>query len=264
MEPLDATHLVGIGRTAEVHAWSAGRVLKLFHPGVPAARVEHERRITAAAHAAGHPAPAVFERVERAGRHGFVMERVEGPSLLADLQRRPWRAVAVGRQLAEVQAALHSRPVPGLPSLSEKLGRRIAAAALPEPLRARAEAALARLPAGEALCHGDLHPDNVVLTPGGPVVIDWSEATRGHPLADVARTSLMLRIGSPPHGAFGVLLNAGRRVLDGAYLARILALTGSPRGALEPFLLPIAAARAEERIEDERAALLGILERLAR
>ncbi|MFC7592742.1 phosphotransferase [Nonomuraea antimicrobica] len=33
----------------------------------------------------------------------------------------------------------------------------------------------------DRILHLDLHPDNVMLTPDGPMVIDWSNAGRGRP-----------------------------------------------------------------------------------
>ncbi len=42
------------------------------------------------------------------------------------------------------------------------------------------------------LCHGDLHPSNVILTDDGPMIVDWFDACRGEPVAEVARTSLLL------------------------------------------------------------------------
>ena len=39
---------------------------------------------------------------------------------------------------------------------------------------------------GAALLHGDLHPGNVILSPAGPVVIDWTNAGAGDPALDVA------------------------------------------------------------------------------
>lgn len=39
---------------------------------------------------------------------------------------------------------------------------------------------------GGALLHRDLHPGNVILSPSGPVVIDWTNAGVGDPALDVA------------------------------------------------------------------------------
>ena len=260
---LDGAALIGVGRTAEVFAGGEGRALKLFRAWHSETSAEEEHRNAAAAAEAGLPAPRVYglERVD--GRLGLVLERIEGPSLLQLLTARPWRALAVARQLAEVQGSLHARRLPGLRPLRESLRWGIAGAKLPDPLRAQAEAALARMPDGDAVCHGDFHPDNVVLTARGPVVLDWAQLSAGHPLADVVHTSLMLRISSPVTGTLGLAVNAGRRLLHAVYLRRCLELAGSHRADLAPFLLPVAAARAGHWIEDEGPALRAMIERLA-
>jgi aminoglycoside phosphotransferase (APT) family kinase protein len=45
---------------------------------------------------------------------------------------------------------------------------------------------------GEQILHLDLHPGNVMLTAGGPVVIDWTNASAGPPGADVAMAYLII------------------------------------------------------------------------
>ncbi|WMD08437.1 phosphotransferase [Streptomyces sp. FXY-T5] len=40
--------------------------------------------------------------------------------------------------------------------------------------------------------HLDLHPENMILTPGGPRVIDWSDAEEGDPGLDRAATAVVL------------------------------------------------------------------------
>lgn len=42
------------------------------------------------------------------------------------------------------------------------------------------------------ILHMDLHPDNVMLTAHGPVVIDWRNATEGPADLDVALTAVIL------------------------------------------------------------------------
>jgi hypothetical protein len=71
----------------------------------------------------------------------------------------------------------------------------------PEPAGAMLAALLRRLhsiPArvsadpADRLLHLDLHPENVMLTPDGPVVIDWYTAEEGHPGLDWAMSALIL------------------------------------------------------------------------
>jgi thiamine kinase-like enzyme len=50
------------------------------------------------------------------------------------------------------------------------------------------------MPDGDRLCHGDFHPINVLGEVSRPVVIDWPDARRGDPAADVCRSYLLLRL----------------------------------------------------------------------
>jgi aminoglycoside phosphotransferase (APT) family kinase protein len=49
-----------------------------------------------------------------------------------------------------------------------------------------APAGLPAVGGGDRLLHLDLHPENVILSPNGPVVIDWTNARGGEPEFDVA------------------------------------------------------------------------------
>ncbi len=47
-------------------------------------------------------------------------------------------------------------------------------------------AALIALDVPDTLVHGDLHPGNIVVSPTGPIVVDWSDAAVGNPFIDLA------------------------------------------------------------------------------
>jgi aminoglycoside phosphotransferase (APT) family kinase protein len=71
-------------------------------------------------------------------------------------------------------------------------------------------------PGAEVICHGDLHPFNVLVDGDHLTVLDWSAALLGAPAYDVAFTSVMLS--EPPLVVSGPLRSFVRRV--GAGLAR--------------------------------------------
>ena len=246
MPTLDRAALVGKGFCADVYAWGARRVLKLFHPPDDRDRANREFAATRAVHAAGLPVPAAYELVEVEGRPGIVFERIDGPSLLGHTQKRPWRLFAAVRLAAELQADLNRCPAPaGLPSLRERIAARIGAADVPEPDKRRAADRLARLPDGSALCHGDFHPGNVLLGPRGPVVIDWSAASRGHPLGDLACTSRLLRTARLPGWApwhAHLLLRCLRPVMHRSYLKWYFRRAGRSRCGLGDWQGPLAVA----------------------
>jgi Phosphotransferase enzyme family len=71
----------------------------------------------------------------------------------------------------------------------------------------------------------DLHPDNVILTSDGPVVIDWRNATEDPPALDLAMTALILAqvslSGDPfvadaaAEGMYAFRERVGRQILAG-------------------------------------------------
>lgn len=248
---------IGRGYTADVYDWGGGRVLKLFHPSFPLEKAEREYRVTRAVHAAGFPAPAAHEFIDVGSRCGIVFQRVVGVSLFDAVRSRPWTLFRAVRQLAVLHASIHRREAPpGLPSQREWIADGIDAAPyLPAPERTAAKAALAALPDGTALCHGDFHPANVLLTPRGPVVIDWDTATRGHPLGDVACTSYLLRNASLPAWSprsMRLLLRCTRGLLHSYYMKRSLALHSAARLQVQAWEAPIKAARGWRMAELQR------------
>lgn len=150
-----------------------------------------------------------------------------------------------------------------LPSLHDQLRPRVEEAAdLPDDLREESLRLLDELPPGDRLCHGDLHLGNVLGSWTAPMVIDWADAARGDPVADVANTVVLHRVGAPPPGSPRVvraLATLGRRVLRDSYVA-----TYGARRALDPDLLRRwefvrAAARVWAPVADEYPALLRFL-----
>lgn len=263
--------IIGEGRIAEVFEWDGdgsrsaaegkGQALKLFRDWCPVEWVNYEARVARTVYATGLAVPAVGDVVEVEGRWGIVYERVDGVSMLQRLTARPWAVLSFARTLAELHAGMHSRKAPGLPSQRQQLEHKIQAASpLPPELKDAALQALARLPSASAVCHGDFHPDNVMLTARGPVIIDWPDATRGHPLADVARTSLLLRLGGlPPGAARRWLVQALRASFHAAYLRRYFQLRPGSRELLAAWQVPVAAARLEEGIGEEEERLVELV-----
>jgi len=150
--------LIAKGRASEIYDLGDGRVLRRSRAaGDPAAEalvMEHAR-------ACGYPVP----RVDEVRQDALVLERVDGPTMLADLGRRPWKLARHARLLGRLHDRLHEIAAP--PSLRE-------------------------VSSGGRLLHLDLHPGNVILAARGPVVIDWTNAGRGDPATDVALSWVIL------------------------------------------------------------------------
>jgi aminoglycoside phosphotransferase (APT) family kinase protein len=249
---LEIMPLVGKGFCSDVYAWGEGRVLKLFHGWVAGERADREYAATRAVHAAGLPAPAAYERVEVEGRCGIVFERIDGVSLLGYTQARPWALFSAIRQFAELHAQIHHYTAPaGLPSLRDRITARIQASDSPAADKQAARDRLADLPDGTALCHGDYHPGNVLVTPRGPVLIDWGSASCGDPIGDVACTSWLMRTANLPPwspGYMHLLLKCLRPVMHRSYLTHYFRLHPGTRQQIETWQAPLAVAERSWRV----------------
>ena len=139
----------------------------------------------------GYPVP----RVEELSADGseLVMERIDGATMLEVLSRRPWTLRRHAATLAALHDRLHEIPAP------QWL----------DPF----------LAGGDCLVHLDLHPLNVILSPTGPVLVDWSNAARGTGPADVAVTWLVMMAAeiqaSRVQAAVGLV---SRRLFVGSFL----------------------------------------------
>jgi uncharacterized protein (TIGR02172 family) len=183
------------GRTAEIFLCDDQHILKLYRDWCPPNWVDYEARIARAIHEAGIPSPGPGKIIETNGRRGLIYERLQGISMLQDMNARPWTLLNHARSLAELHVQIHEQSITGLPSYKERLDHDIHNSThLSQELKKKALALLARLPHGEKVCHGDYHPGNILITKSGPVVIDWMTASMGSPWADVARTDLLLSI----------------------------------------------------------------------
>ncbi|MEO6398878.1 MAG: phosphotransferase [Tepidiformaceae bacterium] len=214
--------------------FSGRLVLRAFAPADG-----HRARFEGAAQSAiadlGYPAPRALHVSEGAGPLGLpylLMPRADGETLLS------MGILRFAGHLARAHAALHALdPAPvrlalevaGSGPIASGVGDWLAAIAQEvaqpgmEPLRPAAEWLHANRPRGsqgQALCHLDLHPLNVLAKAGGVTgVVDWSNLSFGDPAADVACTRVILTL-APYNAPFllGPVAQRGRRFIAWRYL----------------------------------------------
>ncbi|TLS51624.1 hypothetical protein FE782_14055 [Paenibacillus antri] len=260
---------LGAGRTAEVFEHGADKVVKLYLTGFPRDSVEYEHEMSRIVADLGIPAPRALDMVDTEGRHGIVFERAEGSTLLQQMLRHPGERNRFAREFADLHVCIHRCQVdagrhPSLRVLKAELARNIRnATQLSSDIKTKLLRHTERLPDGNAVCHGDYHPDNVISGERA-WVIDWMTGAIGDAAGDVARTLLLFRYGTPPEDLPPDAKEALRRARNEwseAYLERYLELSGLTLRRIEEWTLPVAAARLTEGIpEEEKAQLLRLIE----
>ena len=158
MEP---GRLIAKGRDGDIFEFGDGLVLRKTRDG---RSIEHEARIMRYAADHGYPVPEVHD--VRANGSEIIIQRIDGPLMMEPMAKRPWTIPRYASLLADLHDQLHEIPAPDWLGQSSD--------------------------GGDRLVHLDLHPLNVLLSAGGPVVIDWSNAARGEALSDVALTYVLL------------------------------------------------------------------------
>ena len=211
--------LLASGADADVFAMDEARVLRRSRNP----RSDSSREATLMQHAgnAGYPVPHVFA----VSGPTLVLTRVYGPTMLEALLDGRLDLDEGGRMLVSLLKRLHAiAPPKGTPE-------------------------------GSRLVHLDLHPLNVLLSPDGPVVIDWANARLDHPEFDVALSALVIALAASQPGA-----NAEpARLLLKAFLAE----SGPP--APRPLTRAVAFRTADRNFTDaERAAMPSAVDLLSR
>ena len=180
---------IGEGVFADVHAWAPGQVVKLFKSGVSQRLRGHEARMIRAVFAAGAPAPEVFDEVTLEGRFGIVLGRFDGPTLLQLMRTGAVTFEQAGAILAALALSVHNTPPPpGVVFLRDWMDSSLRSdkGRLPAYIATGIRPLIERLSRDGGLCHGDLHPANVIMTVEGPRLVDWTWAMRGPAALDLA------------------------------------------------------------------------------
>ncbi|MBY6037646.1 phosphotransferase [Fictibacillus nanhaiensis] len=259
--------VIGYGSTAEVLEMDEGTVAKVFYDHVSAASIDHEWSVSKNVMSCGLPVPAVYQQERIDGRSAIFFEKIKGSALTKWLEDKPWTALQLVKIMAALHAKVHEKQVTELPLQKIVLQRKIEhAKELSREDKSSILTFLSNLPDGDSLCHGDFHPDNILLTEKGPVIIDWIDATQGNRMADLARTVIILRYGGFPDKSSFLqrrILVAVRDILTRHYIKSYKRSFPFSSELLKDWMLPVAAGRLSEKIPNqEKERLIRFIQAL--
>lgn len=198
--------LIGQGRTAEIYHYADDLILKLYRTGFSGEAVQNEYRMSQWVYEKGLPVPRAVKQMHHATRTGILFERFEGTTLLSLMIQQPELLEHLSYIMAATHYKVHMVQDEGnlLPSQKKILEHAMLRVSLFSDLEhERLIHYLSVLPEQRAICHGDYHPDNVMLSKDGEqhCVIDWMTGMAGDPAGDVARTWVILKSGKSPDDA---------------------------------------------------------------
>lgn len=251
------------GRTAEVYHWGEEYVLKLFYDFIPREAVTKEYNKTLNICKNNRLCPSPIEMISYDSKDGIVYENVKGKSLTTLLLNDFKGVKKVGELLANTHLLIHQNRCDELESVKESIERTIKSSLkLDEYKKNEILEILRDLPDDNVLCHMDYHTDNVFYDGASINVIDWMTAGRGSPLADIARTIVILRYAVLPfqNPIFKIFIKLFRERLIKEYMNFYFSKSSLKKDNLEKWIKVIAASRINERLpEGEIGKLMKII-----
>ncbi len=255
------------GRLSLVYLLKDGRVLKLLHKTVPAAKVDDEFRRCQIISKAGVPSPRALEIVEVDGRRGIIFEWAGESDLMKAKLGNPLNLNSGAQFMSTVHQDILKREAPDLPDLKAEALRlsRLLPESVIQPAQFEVlQRYLDRLPSANTICHMDFQPGNIMLNKGGYQVIDWSEAVRGAPAADIALTCLILAMAETSPGTsllLRIIIPIFRKAFEKRYRAHVTSHMGISEESLQDWMLVAGIFRlATWDIEVEREFLTGLIQ----
>jgi len=243
---MDCGKIIGTGRTATVYDYADGKVLKLFHRGYPEDAVEKEYNNTKVIDGLRFPKPRAYGIVNINGQLGILYDKITGQSLTDwVLETGDLKGCAI--IMASLHKSILDNPIHNVPSYKDFLKSNLKksfAGSTASP--GEMTNLLDKLPDGAALCHGDFHPGNILISDGKVTVIDFMNICRGNYLYDIARTVFLVQYTPVPEEITDKdkFIHLKKTLAD-LYLEEM----GVKREMIRDFLILISAARKGEIAE---------------
>jgi thiamine kinase-like enzyme len=138
--------------------------------------------------------PTVYEYIEVEGLPAQVVQKVNGSTMLEQMQQHPLEMVRKTKKLAAMHAQvlnIHSNCK--LNSIENIFHYFILKPSCCDAkLINFASKLIKELPIDNAICHGDFHPGNILVQDSTCYIIDWSGAYHSNFVTDIADTYLLM------------------------------------------------------------------------
>ncbi len=178
------------------------KTIKVFNEDYSKADILNEALNQARVEETSLNIPKVLEVTKIDNKWAIVSEYIEGKTLAQLMEEDKSRFYEYLERFVDIQMEMHSKQVPLLNKLKDKMNRKISETSLDATTRYDLHTRLEAMPKGTKLCHGDFNPSNIIITKNDvPYIIDWSHATMGNASADVARTYLLFWLSGDIDGA---------------------------------------------------------------
>lgn len=220
------------------------KVIKMFGAEYSKANVLNEALNHARVEETGLNIPHLHEVKKIEGKWAIVIDYIEGKTLRELMEENPAKKDEYIEMLVDIQIKILSRRVPLLNKLRDKMHSKISMTELDATTRYELHTRLDSAPKHNKVCHGDLHPSNIIITENGDAyIIDWAHVTQGNGAADAARVYLLLTLD-------------GEKELAEKYLNTFCLKTDTAKQYVQNWIPIVAASQLTKGHEEEKELLM--------
>jgi len=192
--------LIAQGRTSEIFILSSKKILKLYRTQYSIQDIEREYEKTITIKKQTKLLIPKIHSIEKYGtRYGIVAERINNStSMLSNISKNPLNLLPVIKRTVAIHNKIHKYKNIAIPNSDAyissiiKNSKRFSIQEKDKILKILIKFK------GNTLCHGDMHPGNLIDTKNGIYTIDWEQAFLGNPALDIAISSAVAVISPIP------------------------------------------------------------------
>ena len=219
------------------------KCIKVFDNGYSKADVLNEALNSARIEETGLNIPKLLGVEMVDGKWAIVSEFIEGVTLSQLMKDNPNKKEEYLELLVDVQLNINAQKCPLLTNLKDKMNRKISSTDFDATTRYELHTRLEGMKKHNKVCHGDLIPSNIIITPDGtPYIIDWAHATQGNASADAARTYLLFCL-------------SGDKDSADKYLNLFCKKSDTAKQYVQKWMPIVAASQTVKGFEDQREFL---------
>lgn len=257
--------LLAQGGEAEIYDLRNGKILRVLRKSRDSKGIKNEMEIINMLKRDGFMVPEIYEYLTVEGRPAVIMERICGETMLSHIQKHPLSI----KKSAKVLAKLHDELVNAKENLDLYYSKTRAkhlieiSELLDDNQKEFVYSILEEIDEGEAICHGDFHPGNILIQDHKNYIIDWGNAYRGPALSDLAHSYLLMKNTPRIPGIRTIQYNfmkIGGGLLAKTYINEMHRLQSFDWGDLSKWIVIKAAERTVHGLIMEKPRLVQHIE----
>lgn len=242
MESMELKNLISSSETVDVYR-VGDMAIKLFKEGCRKTMPLYEALTHSRVEDTGLNIPIIREVSVINNRWAIQMDLIEGKTLADIMKEDPEHMDEYLNKMVDIQLEIHSKKVPKLSKLKDKLIRQINELdCIDDVKKYEMLTRLDSMPKHIKLCHGNFTPENIIINDKGTYVVDWVAARQGNASADVAKTYLLLSLQS--------------KEIAEKYMNLFCEKTNTSKKYVQDWLPIVAAARLTEQKPEEKELLM--------